>query len=260
MMKMPEPLQPVMKAEELLVGYQGQALLPPLDLAVYPGQFWALLGSNGSGKSTIVKSLLGLQAHLDGKLNQVTPHIGFVPQKSSLDLSVPARARDVIEAGALGGWNFLNLRYRKSIQTRLKAVVETTRCEDLLDQQLAALSEGQKQRVLIARALMSEPKLLVLDEPTSAMDYQAERNLLDLLAELQAERQLAIVMVCHNLALVAEYATHALMVDREHQLLIQGDIRDVAYDDECREHFGLILRHVIDERFKISDWPESIND
>ena len=251
---------PVVKTSDLLVGYNGRALLPALNFEVYPGEFWAFLGSNGSGKSTLVKTILGLLKHLSGEVQDLTPNIGFVPQRSSLDLSVPARARDVIEAGALGGWNFMNLRYRNTIQARLSDVVKTTHCEELLDQQLSALSEGQKQRVLIARALMSNPQLLVLDEPTSAMDYQAERNLLELLAELQASRQLAIVMVCHNLALVAEYATHALMVDREHQLLIQGDIRDVAYDDECREHFGLILRHVIDERFNISEWRENPDD
>lgn len=252
--------KPVVKTSDLLVGYHGRALLPPLNLEVHPGQFWAFLGSNGSGKSTIVKSLLGLLKHLDGSIDSLTNHVGFVPQRSSLDLSVPARARDVIEAGALGGWNFVNLRYRQSIQSKLQQVVQSTRCEELLDQQLSSLSEGQKQRVLIARALMSAPKLLVLDEPTSAMDYQAERKILELLAELQSAQEIAIVMVCHNLALVAEYATHALMVDREHQLLIQGDIRDVAYDDECREHFGLILRHVIDERFNISDWQVESDD
>ena len=111
----------------------------------------------------------------------------------------------------------------------------------------------------LARGLIGQPRLLLLDEPTSAMDYQAERRILDLIVSLQEEFELAVVMVCHNLALVAEYATHALMVDREHQLMIGGDIRQIAYDDECRDHFGLVIRHVVEERFGITKLPEEFS-
>ena len=241
----------------LEVGYEGRALLPALDLCVRPGEFWAVIGSNGSGKSTIVQSILGLLRPLRGTIDCLAENVGFVPQRTSIDLSVPARAKDVIEAGALSHWNFMRPFYLKSRRNDLRSVVEATSCSELLNQQIATLSEGQKQRVLIARALMNNPQLLVLDEPTSAMDYQAERSILDLLIRLRTDLGIAIVMVCHNLSLVAEFATHALMVDREHQLLIQGDIRDVAYDDECREHFGLTLRHVVEERFQITRSPES---
>ena len=243
---------------QLVVGYEGRPLLPAFDWEITYGQFWALLGSNGSGKSTIVKTVLGVLDRVDGEISHRADAIGFVPQRTSLDLSVPARAQDVIEAGAAHGWNFVDPFYRRRIRARLERVVDATDTRDLLGEQLANLSEGQKQRVLIARALMADPKLLVLDEPTSAMDNQAERRVLDLLMRLQNDLGLAIVMVCHNLALVAEYATHALMVDREHQLMIGGDIREIAYDDECHEHFGLVIRQVVEERFGISELPEEL--
>lgn len=246
----------MLEVENLIVGYQGRALLPAFDWRVHEKDFWALLGSNGSGKSTIAKTVLGLLDSVGGKISYRTESVGFVPQRTSLDLSVPARAVDVIEAGAIAGWNFVNPFYRREIRTRLEMVVEATDTATLLNEQLSNLSEGQKQRVLIARALMSGPKLLVLDEPTSAMDYQAERRILDLLVRLQKDLGLAIVMVCHNIALVAEYATHGLLVDREHSLIIDGDIREIAYDDECRDHFGLIIQQVIEERFGITELPE----
>ncbi|MBT6175742.1 MAG: ATP-binding cassette domain-containing protein [Deltaproteobacteria bacterium] len=245
-----------LEVEGLVVGYQGRGLLPGFNWTVHQKDFWALLGSNGSGKSTIVKTVLGLLDLVGGDISYLTESVGFVPQRTSLDLSVPARAVDVIEAGALQGWNFVNPFYRREIRERLKKVVEATDTNSLLNEQLSNLSEGQKQRVLIARALMSNPKLLVLDEPTSAMDYHAERRILDLLVTLQDELGLAIVMVCHNIALVAEYATHGLLVDREHNLIIDGDIREIAYDDECRDHFGLIIQQVVEERFGITELPE----
>jgi ABC-type Mn2+/Zn2+ transport system ATPase subunit len=245
-------------AHDLVVGYNGRPLLPAFDWEIGYGQFWALLGSNGSGKSTIVKTALGLLECVGGGISHRADAIGFVPQRTSLDLSLPARAQDVIEAGAVHGWNFIDPLYRRKIKARLERVVDATDTRSILDEQLANLSEGQKQRVLIARALMASPRLLVLDEPTSAMDYQAERRVLDLLVRLQAEFGLAIVMVCHNLALVAEYASHALMVDREHQLMIGGDIREIAYDDECRDHFGLVIRNVVEERFGITEVPEEL--
>jgi zinc transport system ATP-binding protein len=245
-----------LEVEGLVVGYQGRGLLPGFNWTVNQNDFWALLGSNGSGKSTIVKTVLGLLDLVGGDISYLTESVGFVPQRTSLDLSVPARAVDVIEAGALHGWNFINPFYRREIRERLKKVVEATDTSSLLYEQLSNLSEGQKQRVLIARSLMSNPKLLVLDEPTSAMDYHAERRILDLLVTLQNELDLAIVMVCHNIALVAEYATHGLLVDREHNLIIDGDIREIAYDDECRDHFGLIIQQVVEERFGITELPE----
>ncbi|MEC9465767.1 MAG: ATP-binding cassette domain-containing protein [Myxococcota bacterium] len=243
----------------LVVGYQGRPLLPAFDWEVASGQFWALLGSNGSGKSTIVKTVLGLLDRVGGEISHRTGDIGFVPQRSGLDLSIPSRSRDVIEAGATRGWNFVDPFFRRKMAARLDRVVEATDTGALLSEQMANLSEGQKQRVLIARALMAEPKLLVLDEPTSAMDYQAERRTLDLIMSLQEQFDLAVVMVCHNLALVAEYASHALMVDREHQMILEGDIREVAYADACQAHFGLVLRQAVDTRFGSCERPEDLS-
>ena len=250
------PQSQTLSAENLVVGYNGRGLLPAFDWSVCKGDFWALLGSNGSGKTTIVKTVLGLLDAVDGRVTYRTDCVGFVPQRTSLDLSVPARAIDVIEAGAIRGWNFVNPFFRREVRARLEEVVEATDTASLLMEQLANLSEGQKQRVLIARALMADPNLLVLDEPTSAMDYQSERRILDLLVKLQKDLGIAVVMVCHNIALVAEYATHGMLVDREHNLIIDGDTRQIAYDDECRDHFGLIIQQVVEERFGIKELPE----
>ena len=114
----------MLEVENLVVGYQGRALLPAFDWRVHENDFWALLGSNGSGKSTIAKTVLGLLDSVGGKISYRTQSVGFVPQRTSLDLSVPARAVDVIEAGAIAGWNFVNPFYRREVHARLEMVVE----------------------------------------------------------------------------------------------------------------------------------------
>jgi zinc transport system ATP-binding protein len=121
---------------------------------------------------------------------------------------------------------------------------------------LRELSEGQKQRVLMARALVSKPNILILDEPTSAMDAVAESEMLQLLDRLRESQDLAIVLVTHNLIGMASVATHAALLDRKHQMIIEGDIQNVAAHDEVHEHFGRLMRSVVEDRFGPLPDPE----
>jgi len=247
------PLQLV----QLEVGYLGRALLPPISLEFGAGEFWGVVGSNGSGKSTLLRSMLGLQSVISGQVKRARDlRIGYVPQRMSLDLSMPARAIDVIRGGTVRDWSLLNPFHTRGCRDQITAAMARTHVTDLARRQLTELSEGQKQRVLMARALVSRPQILILDEPTSAMDNQTETEMLDLLESLRQELNLGIVLVSHNLMAMARVATHALMLDREHQLILQGDIRDVAVHHEVHEHFGRLLRTVVEARFGPLPDPE----
>ncbi len=251
---MPEPL---LKLDQLHVGYLGKGILPPVSIDVKPGELWGIAGSNGCGKSTLLKTMLGLLPAIGGAVQRKEGlGIGYVPQRMSLDLSMPARAIDVVRGGAVGGWSFLNPTFVSREKESIERAMEQTRTFDIARQQLAELSEGQKQRVLMARALVSNPNLLVLDEPTSAMDNPTETEMLTLLDELRQERNLSVILVSHNLMGMASVATHGLLLDREHQLIIDGDIRDVAVHHEVHEHFGRLLRVVVEERFGPLAEPE----
>ncbi len=254
-------MQPCLETQELEIGYAGRAILPPVSLRVQRTEFWGVAGSNGSGKSTLLRSILGLIPTLGGAVTWGDGiRVGYVPQRMSLDLTMPARAIDVVRGGTVRGWSFLNPLHTHSQKDAVARVMRETGAEAFARQQLSQLSEGQKQRVLMARALVSNPDVLVLDEPTSAMDAVAEVETLQLLDQLRERRNLGIVLVGHNLMAVAGVATHALLLDREHQLIIGGDIREVAVHHEVHEHFGRLMRGVVEERFGALPDPEDCHD
>lgn len=234
---------PLVRVQDLEVGYRGRAILPPVTLEVRPREQWALIGQNGAGKSTFLKTLLGLQPAVAGSAAWLGgANAGYVPQRASIDAGVPARVVDIVRGGADQDWSFLHplaVRRRSNDIERALADSGTT---DLARQRYAELSEGQKQRVLVARALASDPELLVLDEPTAAMDLAAERSVFELLAELREKRGLAVLIVSHQLSVAARFATHALVVDKDSRLVRFGTFDDVARDPEVTARYGVMLQ------------------
>jgi len=229
-------------AQALAVGYGRKSILPPVTFEVGEGEVWGIIGPNGSGKSTLLKSLLGLLRPVAGRLALGEGvKLGYVPQRTGLDLAVPARVVDVVRGGVDRGWSFLNPLYQKQHQPEVERAMKDTHVTALAHQQFSTLSEGQKQRVMIARALAGDPSLLVLDEPTSAMDAGAERVMFELLGELRSTRDLAILLVSHHLPVLGEFATHAIYVDRDKSFIESGDIQTVCACDPCVARYGNVL-------------------
>ncbi len=218
--------------ERAVVGYGGHGLLPPVDLALAVGDCWALIGRNGAGKSTLMRSMLGLQPLLFGTLRRAPQlRVSFVPQRAHFDLSVPSRVRDFVAGGLDVGWRFLRPWLDASERSRVEAVLEATDTATLAAEPFAALSEGQKQRALIARAVVSAPQLLVLDEPTSAMDPLNERAVFALLQRLcrppGRDNAMAVLLASHQMGFLPEYADHCLLVDKDLGVLQAGSTREV---------------------------------
>ena len=227
--------------EDLRVGYSGVPLLPSIRLAIRPGELWGLIGANGSGKTTFLRTLLGLLPRVGGRLElQPGVTIGYVPQRSDLDLSVPARVVDIVRGGLDRGWSFLLPAIHLRRAGAVERAMRDTETLHLAQTQFARLSEGQKQRVLLARALASDPQVLVLDEPTSAMDIVAERAVFDLIDALRGQRELAIVVVSHHVSLLVSYATHALFLDVDLQLAAAGPLEEVANHEVFARRYGLL--------------------
>ena len=213
----------LIRLERAVIGYRN-ALLPPLDLAVRAGTTLGVLGPNGAGKTALLKSLLGLLPLIEGKrvlpLGR-SPRVGYVPQRDRLDMSWPLTVLDVVLMGRarlVGPVKRYSARDRKAAREALSEIG----VGDLADRPLFALSGGQHQKVLIARAIAAEPELLVLDEPTSAMDPAAERILLELVQRLKSAHNLSVVLVTHQLTAVAGFATEVALVDRERSLFEVG--------------------------------------
>lgn len=229
----------LLRAHGLRVGYAGRAILPPLDLAVDAGRSWALVGRNGSGKTTAMRTVLGLLPPIAGHVERAPGlRVGYVPQRATVDASVPGRVLDVVRAGLDHGWSFLDPRVPLRGRRAIRDALEATDALDLRRQPFARLSEGQKQRVLIARSLVAQPALMVLDEPTSALDPVSEDAIFTLLDRLRRERGLALIIASHQLSYVPRFATHAVLVDREHDLALAGTAAEILAAPAFHARYG----------------------
>ena len=228
-------------ARELRIGWGGRALLPALDFAMRDGELWGLVGRNGAGKSTLLKTLLGVHAPLGGSVTRPSgARIGYVPQRSEWEAAVPARVVDIAAGGLDAGWRALFPFRPRGSHARTHAALVAAQAGDLAQRRYTALSEGQKQRVWLARALVSSPEVLVLDEPTSALDPAAERAVFDLLGELISQRRMAVLIASHQLGLLFTRATHLVFVDRDESLALAGPRADVL------AHPAVRRRHLIE--------------
>lgn len=217
----------LLTARGLRIGYRGRAILPPIELTVQPGELWALIGRNGGGKTTLMRTLLGLLPSVGGAIDRAPGlRLAYVPQRGDFDPSVPARVLDMVRGGLDQGWSFLDpLRLRRgghAVQGALAAADVAV----LRRQSFGTLSEGQKQRVLIARALVADPALLVLDEPTSAMDPVTTEAIFALLDRLRREGR-AVMIASHTADFAPRFATHIALVDREHGVVQTGPAAEV---------------------------------
>ncbi|MEW6270108.1 MAG: ATP-binding cassette domain-containing protein [Thermodesulfobacteriota bacterium] len=209
----PEP-DVLVEARSLALGYGGRVVLRDVDLAVRRGEFWFLVGRNGSGKSTFLHAVLGMLEPRAGTLS-MTPalggreHVGYVPQHGEMNPSLPTTVREFVSLGLVG----LAVPRGERI-ARLRQALERVGLAELERAGFWSLSGGLRQRALVARALVREPLLLVLDEPMNHLDPDAEAALLADLVELNRRHGLTLLLVTHDVAMAERHATHvATFVD-----------------------------------------------
>ena len=233
----------LIRLERAVIGYR-TPLLPPIDLTVRPNSTLGVLGPNGAGKTALLKALLGLLPLLGGRrilpLGR-TPRVGYVPQRDRLDMSWPLSVLDVVLMGRAPLVGPMR-RYRARDRDAARAAMQEIGIGDLADRPLYALSGGQHQKVLIARAIAAEPELLVLDEPTSAMDPAAERVLLDLVARLKSAHNLSVVLVTHQLTAIPGFADEVALVDRERGLFEVGPAEQMLDPERLGRLYGRVVR------------------
>jgi zinc transport system ATP-binding protein len=198
------------------VAYDGRTAVSGVDLVVAPGEVVAVLGANGSGKSTVVRAVVGLLPLAGGTLELFgTPRdrfrewtrLGYVPQRAGATTGVPATVREVVATGRLAR---SGLRRRSAEDRRaVEAALETVGLADRARDSVGTLSGGQQQRVLIARALTCDPELLVLDEPTAGVDLASQAALAQTLRSL-VQRGTTVVLVAHELGPMHPLITRAV--------------------------------------------------
>lgn len=240
---------PLLVCEALQVGHQANVLFEPMTMRLNAGEFWIIVGENGAGKTTLLRTLLGLHRPTSGRMEwSEGARVGYVPQRASLDSTIPARVIDVITQGVERRWSFLRPSWRSAHRARITSAMERTRTQELAHKKYAQLSEGQKQRVLIARALTAHPEVLLLDEPTSAMDAQAEGSILELLNDFRHREGMTLVMISHHIEAVAPLVTDVMLLPSGHKgHVLMGTPHAVAHDPLCPHSISHALTCRMDE-------------
>lgn len=187
---------------------EGRQILSDVSLDVRRGDFMAITGPNGGGKTTLLRIILGLLKPTHGTVDRVrSMTIGYLPQKNMIDSHFPITVEEVVESGLLAVKNLSREQKRQKVGHALEMIEMDSRAA----QPIGQLSGGQLQRTLFARAIVSDPRLLVLDEPLSYLDKKFEHKIYDILGELA--KTTTIVLVSHEMSTIADMANRHLIVD-----------------------------------------------
>ena len=203
----------IVSIHDLWVYQGGHAVLESINLQLFPGDFLGLIGPNGGGKSTLLKAMLGLIKPDRGEIAifglppaAARSRMGYVPQKTVFDRSFPVKVLDVVLMGRYSRKGLLHRYGRQDRQAALRALADVG-MEDRAERQIGALSGGEQQRVFVARSLVSDPELLLLDEPTAGIDSAQQTDFYDLLCHLNRDLGIAIVLVSHDVTAVSSYVS-----------------------------------------------------
>ncbi|MEO1081108.1 MAG: metal ABC transporter ATP-binding protein [Pseudomonadota bacterium] len=216
----------LVRIRNLALGYSESILLRQLSMDIEVGTTLAILGANGSGKTTFIKCLLGLSTSLAGEIswpNGRPREIGYLPQMSEFDHRFPLRVRDLV---AMGSWRGFGLRSGLTEDKRklIAKAMDETGVLSIAEQPLHALSGGQLQRALFARVILQDAPLIVLDEPFAAVDQRTEDHLLEVMEHWRREGR-SVVLVVHDLSSVLDHCTQALLLGDG--MATHGTVEDV---------------------------------
>ena len=211
----------IIKVEHLTFDYSDAEVLKDVTFTLNRGDFLGIMGANGAGKSTLIKLILGILPYdsgtvelFGGSVKDARAGIGYVAQKAaSFNTDFPATVREVVMSGLYPKTGLFK-RYKKEHEERLKAVLKQVGMEEYENRLIGRLSGGQQQRVFIARALIGEPELLLMDEPTVGVDAQSVHAIMELIKRLNSEG-LTIIMTNHDTPALVE-ASNKLLIFCEH--------------------------------------------
>ena len=234
----------VVEIRDLLVSSNRECILEDINLQIREGTFLGLIGPNGGGKTTLLRTILGLVKPDRGvvKVFGLPPNdrrnrgrIGYLPQRAYADLTFPVSAFDVV---LMGRYSHIGIWHRPSGEDRRRAMdkLEAVGMAHLKDRPIGYLSGGEQQRVFIARALASEPQLLLLDEPTSGVDTTAQQSFYQLLGKLKEEYALTIVLVSHDIGVVPYHTDEVACLN--HRLHLHGRSPDALDAETLGKVYG----------------------
>ena len=210
---------PAIEVDDVWVRLRGQTVLEGVNLAVQPDDFYAIIGPNGGGKTTLLRVILGLLPPCRGEVRifgsteaAMRTDLGYVPQFRTFDFEYPITVREMVLSGRLGHITRRPRRYDAGDHAGAEKALETMRITDLADRQIRDLSGGERQRAIIARALVGDPKVLLLDEPTIYVDAPTEAQFYGILDRLRD--RMAVVLVTHDIGVLPGHVTRVACLNR----------------------------------------------
>ena len=245
-------MKKIISIKNLCFGYQSYEVLHKVSCDIERGDYIALVGENGSGKTTLVKIILGLLKPKHGivKIFGEAPkdfhnwnQIGYLPQ--SLQMSnrqFPATVYEIITEGAISKPGFFKKLSHKN-KEQITSVARQMNLLKLLNHPINNLSGGQWQRVLLARALVNNPELLILDEPSNTLDSLSREQFFTYLKNLNQENKTTIILITHDIGTVGNYANKLLYVDKTVQFF--GKFSDFCHSEDMQKKFGPSSQHLI---------------
>ena len=222
---------PLICVQDLTVAYQNDVALYKVNLDIYEGEFIGILGPNGSGKTTLLKSILGVTKPIAGSIKlhgrtqkknsqrEFLKHVGYVPQKHDIDRNFPGLVKEIVAMG-LYGRNAFATRINKQGWKQVYEALDLIGMKEFANRPVGHLSGGQQQKIMIARALVTSPKVLLLDEPTANLDFKIAAEVMELVHKLHEQMGLTIVLISHNLEFLRKYSTRIIIID--HSIIWAG--------------------------------------
>lgn len=224
-------MQPIIKVTNLSYYYDSIPALDHISFTVDKGDFLGIIGPNGAGKTTLFQCMLGIVNDFSGEINlfgsdirqnkKMLQRIGYVPQKKSVEQAFPATVSEIVSLGMIG--NKINTE-------SIDSAIEFVELGAYRNKRIGELSEGQQQRVIIAKALVKQPDLLILDEPTTGIDSAAQQRFYDLLTKLNKDKGITIVWSSHDMNAVEKLASKVACIDRK--LFFHGQSGDFFGNEE----------------------------
>ena len=222
---------PIIQIDHLSVHYNGQAVLSDLSLDIQKGEIVAVVGPNGSGKTTFIRAILGLTPY-QGKISIAgqpikasLSKIGYVPQRFSFDRSIPMTVSE-----------FLKLSFKNVSSRKLKHALLEVEMQEYENHQIGTLSGGQLQRILIARSLLNDPAILVLDEATSEIDLVGAKSFYDIVSHLNKVHETTVILVSHEINMVYKFVDHIICLNRK--LICYGKPKEAVTKEVLEQLYG----------------------
>ncbi len=240
----------LMSAENIYYSYDNIDILRDISLSINPGEVTSIVGPNGIGKSTLIKCLCGILKPKSGivtlnkrTIREINPNdlakkVGYIPQKASEAFSIT-----VYEAVLLGRKPYISWRVEKKDIDIIDSIMERLNLKDLAERRVSELSGGERQKVAIARALVQEPDILLMDEPTSSLDINHQLELMILVGELAHNDNATVVMIVHDLNLACRYSDNVILLGKK-GIIASGSPKEVFTKGNIKEVYGVNVEMV----------------